>query len=283
MASIRRQPMARQVAQAAGRANRTLAMVTLLAFFVTLAGFGWICQSARAAPRTASPSAPQFSLAPVNPAFTHYLELRRLGRLGSSLNEYGTGEIPLPIDFSYLRGVSAPRATATTFPSSYDLRALSRVSPVEDQGQYDTCWAFADMGSLESCLMPGVSEVFSEDNLILNSGFDCSFDKNRAYDHGGNSLMSAAYLARWAGPVDAAQDAYGDGITPPGLVAERHVQDVLFLPARTGWNDNDAIKSAVMAYGGGVGRHARRLRPFCRLGHHDLQRRRGRLLLPRVG
>ena len=56
--------------------------------------------------------------------------------------------------------------------------------------------------------------------------------------------MATAYLARWAGPVAASQDAYGDGITPAGLVAEKHVQDVLYLPPRTGSSDNDAIKSA---------------------------------------
>ena len=47
----------------------------------------------------------------------------------------------------------------------------------------------------------------------------------------------------------ASEDAYGDGITPAGLVAEKHVQDVLYLPSRTGSSDNDAIKSAIMSSG----------------------------------
>ncbi|NTV47016.1 MAG: peptidase C1, partial [Chlorobiales bacterium] len=35
-------------------------------------------------------------------------------------------------------------------PSSYDLRTLSTVSSVKDQGGCGACWAFATMGSLES-------------------------------------------------------------------------------------------------------------------------------------
>jgi hypothetical protein len=100
------------------------------------------------------------------------------------------------------------------------------------------------MGSLESCLLPVDPERFSEDNLVLNSGFD--YDP---YNGGGNADMAAAYLARWAGPVATSKDAYGDGLTPPGLVADRHVQEALYLPARTTPQTNDAIKAAVMAHG----------------------------------
>lgn len=95
-----------------------------------------------------------------------------------------------------------------------------------------------------------------EDNLALNSGFDSSFDQSTdpndsgsAYNSGGNALMSTAYLARWAGPVGASQDAFDDGTTPSGLVAQKHVQNVLYIPPRTSWDDNAAIKSAVMTDG----------------------------------
>ena len=61
--------------------------------------------------------------------------------------------------------------------------------------------------------------------------------------------MATAYLARWDGPVAASEDAFDDGYTPPGLVAEKHVQDALYLPPRTGPLDNDAIKAAVEDHG----------------------------------
>ena len=134
-------------------------------------------------------------------------------------------------------------ASGRSYPSSYDLRALGRVSPVEDQGQHRTCWAFAALGSLESCLLPGDAEEFSEDNLALTSGFDGS-------EYGVGTINEAsAYLARWAGPVLASQDAYGDGKTPPGLTPAYHVQDIAFLPPRANQHDNGPIKAAVMKYG----------------------------------
>jgi hypothetical protein len=62
-------------------------------------------------------------------------------------------------------------------------------------------------------------------------------------------LEVASYLARWAGPILASQDAFGDGYTPPGLMAAYHVQNVFFLPPRANQFDNGAIKSALMKYG----------------------------------
>ena len=139
------------------------------------------------------------------------------------------------------RAVPIPRRA---LPSSYDLRSRGKLSPVQDQGKFGTCWAFAALGSLESAILPGHSDVFSEDNLALDSGFDWD-----SYDGGGTFYMAAAYLARWAGPVLQSQDAYGDGSRPAGLTPAYHVQDIGVLPPRANQHDNAAIKSAVMTYG----------------------------------
>ena len=136
-----------------------------------------------------------------------------------------------------------------TLPGAYDLRALDRVTQVKDQGSYGTCWAFAACGSLESGLLPGETHDFSEDNLVLTSGFDNGGD---AYEWGGNVWMSAAYLVRWGGPVNEEEDAYGDGYTPAGLNARRHVQSVKWIPARGSALDNDTVKRTVMESGGVV-------------------------------
>jgi C1A family cysteine protease len=174
-------------------------------------------------------------------------------RLGS--DKRGLGLIPSPIDlFSATSTHMGLKASA--YPVSYDLRTLGKLTPIEDQGQYDTCWAFATMGSLESCLLPSDPESFSEDNLILDSGFDSSLDHSTAtsdsasaYMYGGSADMATAYLARWGGPVAATAEAYGAGSMPAGLAADKHVQEVLYLPSRTGPLDDDAIKSAIMTYG----------------------------------
>ena len=46
--------------------------------------------------------------------------------------------------------VMSAGAYGANFPVSYDLRALGRVSPVRNQGNFGTCWAFGVFGALES-------------------------------------------------------------------------------------------------------------------------------------
>ena len=186
-------------------------------------------------------------VAPPAAAFVVYrdqVSLRRL--LGGAVPAWpAPGYVPSP--------VAPPRADAATrsevrrsYPASYDLRTDGKVSPVKDQDPFGTCWAFAALASLESGLLPGEERDFSEDNMVLRSGFDTGGDP---YDYGGTYPMATAYLVRWSGPVDEADDAYGDGVTPPGLVAAKHVQEVLYVPGGAAAGDTGSLKSALMDYG----------------------------------
>jgi len=199
--------------------------------------------------------------APLNPAF---LELA--GESGATPGQGAgreaalTGLLPSPLDRSHLKGMKIPRkvlkadvsddegsipagaeAGEESYPSTFDLRALGRVSPVKNQGSCGSCWAFASYGSLESTLLPGQLLDLSENNLKNTHGFDlapCS---------GGNADMSTSYLARWSGPVAEAEDPYSatGTVSPPGLLPVEHVQEVLYLPARGSSLDNGNIKGAV--------------------------------------
>ena len=133
-------------------------------------------------------------------------------------------------------------------PAAYDLRTAGRLSPVRDQGRYGTCWAFAALASLESSLLPGAPNDFSENNLAQHSGFALG------YDSGGNSSMAAAYLLRWAGPVSEADDPYAPyaatpNPSPANAGVGTHVHEVLELPSRKSATDNADLKWAVMTYG----------------------------------
>ncbi|MCE5315685.1 MAG: lectin like domain-containing protein [Armatimonadota bacterium] len=135
---------------------------------------------------------------------------------------------------------------SSSIPSSYDLRTTGKLTSVKNQGTTcGSCWAFATCGSLESSLLPDESWNFSENNLKNNHGF------NYTCCNGGNRAMSTAYLARWDGPMLESDDPYDDSscTSPTGLSPAKHVQDVVFIPNRTGSLDNSAIKTAVMTYG----------------------------------
>ncbi len=193
-------------------------------------------------------ASPQLRAAPLSPAFLRYrADFKLRHALGlDRVPGFRPGLIPSPLDASAFGGARLAAAARASYPASYDLRDHGKVSAVREQQPYGTCWAFATFGSLESCLLPGEPRDLSEDNLTLNAGFDTD---GGPYDHGGSFNMAAAYLIRWSGPVDESADAYGDGITPPGLTAATHVQEVLYIPGGKEASDTANIKYALTTCG----------------------------------
>lgn len=125
-------------------------------------------------------------------------------------------------------------------PSSYDGRDYGRVPKVKNQGSLGTCWAFASLQALEARLLPKEPFNFSEDHMSLNNGFCIP------QEEGGEYTMSMAYLLSWKGPVLESEDPYGDGVSPDGLKAVKHVQEIKMIPGK----DYDKIKRAILLYGG---------------------------------
>ena len=220
--------------------------------------------SAPAAQTSASSSLPAtLQTAPLNPAYVQYQQEKAAGKVQTqTVDGHGLGWVPPPVKPATLTTAASSLTQAQTYPATYDLRNYGKVSPVEDQGSCGSCWTFATFGSLESYLLPGLTTHYSENSLNINNGFDYGCC------NGGDSAMSTAYLARWgstmtyanggtiyAGPVSATCDPYSsytgscgaDTTTCP--VAE-HVQNVYYVPLKTGPLDNNAIKSAVTTYGG---------------------------------
>lgn len=185
-------------------------------------------------------------LAAPNPDFVLCLEQAGGGAVPDmTCQGHGMGLIPPPVDLSYARGARTA-AMIESLPAVYDLRDIpGKLPPVRDQGQCGTCWAFATFGSLESCLMPAEARDYSEWHLACNHGFDY------APCNGGNHFMSTACMARWSGPWSESNCPYNPpNCVPPSNLPEKHIQDVVFIPDRAGFLDNDNIKQAVMDYGG---------------------------------
>ncbi|MCB4791990.1 MAG: lectin like domain-containing protein [Elusimicrobia bacterium] len=190
------------------------------------------------------------NLAPVNPDFESYLlNLQKVKAQKQTQKGRALGLIPSPVDLSHMKGQKISRKVKGVAPllgysASYDLRSEGKLTPVKNQGPDGTCWAFATYSSLESCLLPIETRDFSENNILNLHGFD------PGYADGGNYTMSTAYLARWGGPVNEADDPYSNpGGSAQGLPVQKHIQEVLFIPDRGSSTDNDNIKEMVTTYG----------------------------------
>jgi PGF-pre-PGF domain-containing protein len=207
-------------------------------------------------------SGEEYSLAPLNPYFVEYQEqlnkkenTDRLLYSSPSVSTseegkeaYATGLIPVTVDFSHLKA-GEDEGDSYSFEPFYDLRELGKVSSIKDQKDQGSCWAHGAYASLESYLLPSETWDFSENNMknLLTPYYPESFD---SYE-GGSTLMSAAYLARWSGPVIETDDPYNphSSISPEGLPVVKHMQEVLFIPDRQGALDNENIKLALQDYG----------------------------------
>lgn len=140
-----------------------------------------------------------------------------------------------------------------TLPVRYNLAENGFVTDVKNQQDSGNCWAFAALASLETCVLKASNKTFNFSvenmkNLIeMYSAYGWKMETNE----GGYNGMPMGYLASWLGPVNATLDPFDDkGTLSPLLDSEMHIQNIYVLPARTSYTDNDAIKEAILKYGG---------------------------------
>jgi C1A family cysteine protease len=127
--------------------------------------------------------------APMNPEFLSYMEALQKERVmtGAVYEGHGLGLVPSPLNLDHLTGINifgVPRVQEPAeaplrlgFPASYDLRTQGKLTAVRDQNPGNTCWAFATYGSMESNLLPGETNDFSENHMKNTHGFDWGYNE----------------------------------------------------------------------------------------------------------
>ncbi|MCR5848477.1 MAG: Ig-like domain-containing protein [Lachnospiraceae bacterium] len=153
-------------------------------------------------------------------------------------------------------------------PSSYDSRSAGRVTTVKDQNPYGACWSFSCMASMESSMLgkgknldlsemhlvryarqnPGDPLGGTNDDVISTSGSVTDW-----LDYGGNVMLDHHALTAWRG---AALESYNKYPQNPGVNTiddafnhdAVHLQNFIYL--HTSWDSGNAVKQAIMTYGG---------------------------------
>ena len=128
-------------------------------------------------------------------------------------------------------GESTPDAMTTqaTLPSAYDLRNDGLVTPVKQQGPFQSCWSFGGSAAAESSILSSAGTTYadtvakgnplnlSESHLVWFSlhpvteaddpaqageGIHLkSNDKNAAFNNGGSSILMTTLYAQGVGPL----------------------------------------------------------------------------------
>ncbi|WP_407431790.1 lectin like domain-containing protein [Methanobrevibacter sp.] len=140
-----------------------------------------------------------------------------------------------------------------TLPSRFSLIDNGWVTPVKKQIG-GTCWDYANVGAIESALVKATGVVYdlSENNLKNVMGiFSDSGDIRYVPDDGWYTSDTHEYLASWYTLVSEDLDpaVKGSSFSPNFNNELIHIQNVAFASKRNA-TDNDAIKEALMKYGG---------------------------------
>ena len=122
---------------------------------------------------------------------------------------------------TYAAKVDTSEMKKLRLPSSYNLSDYGQAPAVTDQGDDDTCWAYASCQALTSSLMPEKQETFSPEDMVKNKGYSFS-DTD-----GGDYMMALSYLLSWTGDSDV------------------HLQEARFFSH----DDLKGIKKSIYKYG----------------------------------
>ena len=124
-------------------------------------------------------------------------------------------------------------------PRSYSFLEDHKMPILKNQGDSNSCWAYASLSALETSKDEDAKGPYSTDHLIYQNTFENTFDAGGAY------VVTVGYLLSWTGPVLENEDP-SDGVPTNDLKEVVHVQEI----RESAPKDYEAIKRFVYLYGG---------------------------------
>lgn len=128
--------------------------------------------------------------------------------------------------------------TEVDLPDAYNYLEDNSVPALRNQGNTNTCWAFASLSALEASKDIEDKRIFSADHLIYQNPF------GKTFEAGGSYVVTMAYLLSWKGPVYEERDSF-DGVLEENVESDLHVQEIRQIEPK----DYDAIKKFLYLYG----------------------------------
>ena len=124
-------------------------------------------------------------------------------------------------------------------PRAYSFLEDHKMPVLKNQGDSNSCWAYASLSALETSKDEDSKGPYSTDHLIYQNTFENTFDTGGAY------VVTMGYLLSWTGPVLESDDL-SDGMSVNDLEEVVHVQEI----RESAPKDYEAIKRFVYCYGG---------------------------------
>ena len=187
-----------------------------------------------------------------------YNNLRRIEKHNSQEHSWTMGANKFadmtPVEFraKYIAGgyksrrsahVVAPMTSASSLPASVDWSQKGAVTPVKDQGQCGSCWAFSTIGSVEGAyfLSNGTLYSLSEQQLV-----DCSDAQGNQGCNGGLMDYGFQYIIDNKGVTSEANYPYTaqDGTCNAQEAAEGYAHISSFKDVAT--NSDAALMTAIV-------------------------------------
>jgi len=140
------------------------------------------------------------------------------------------------------------------YPARYDYRELGYVTPVKNQGEKNSCWAFATNAAIESSILKTTNKSYDfSENIIFNSMLKYSrYGSLNTTEFAKFNIPTGSILS-WLGTYPSEYDSYDEfgKISDFSNIEDTvHIQDMIYLGAMKNVQNIRTFKDALYKYGG---------------------------------